>query len=88
MSVNEFKPMADNASVVNVGGVTIENTGDTVLVSGTIEFSRDEASVNQARDLAELFAKIADKLNADIKAGLVSEGPEEGAVTKVANPFA
>lgn len=87
MSVVNFKPLDDDASVANVGGISLENTGGSVLVSGSIELVRDANSVANARELSEMFAKIADKLEADIDAGLSTDEPDEGAVTEVANPF-
>lgn len=87
MSVENFKPLDDDASVANVGGISLENTGGSVLVTGSIEFVRDVNSVANARELSELFAKIAEKLEIDIEAGLSADELDEGAVTEVANPF-
>lgn len=87
MNAIEFKPLEDAESVVNVGGLSIENGSDTLLVNGSLELARDEKSIERARQLAELFSKIANKLDADVKAGLTSDPVEEGAVTEVSNPF-
>ena len=87
MSAIEFKPLEDADSVVNIGGLSIENGSDTLLVNGSLELDRDEKSIERARQLAELFSKIANKLDADVKAGLTSDPVEEGAVTEISNPF-
>jgi len=87
VSAIEFKPLEDADSVVNIGGLSIENGSDALLVNGSLELTRDEESIGRARQLAELFSKIANKLDADIKAGLTSDTVEEGAVTEISNPF-
>ncbi|WP_315920895.1 hypothetical protein [Mesorhizobium sp. SP-1A] len=87
MSAIEFKPLEDADSVISIGGLSVENGSDTLLVNGSLELARDEKSIERARQLAELFSKIANKLDADVKAGLTSDLVEESAVTEISNPF-
>jgi hypothetical protein len=87
VKTSDFKPLEDFTSVANFGGLTVENGLDSLLVTGTLELNRDEVSIERARQLADLFARIANKLDADVRDGLVTAPDDEGSITEISNPF-
>lgn len=87
MKISDFKPLEDMNSVVNIGGLSIENGLDSLLVTGAVELSRDEASVERALQLANLFSIIASKLDADVKNGVLATSDDDDSVTEISNPF-
>ena len=79
-----FVPYANEADVLQVGGLTIENRLDRITIDGDIDLTMDQAGLEQARALYQLLGKAVAKLEAqrDLPAKLAA--PKVG---KAANPF-
>lgn len=86
MTEVEFKPLSDDSSVVSIGGLAMENAANAVLVTGSLELSLDNLSVERARKLSSLFSLVADQIEAHLKVG-VDDGVDEDAVVEIKNPF-
>jgi hypothetical protein len=83
MKKPKFKPYANEAEVVEIGGLTLENRLDRISVSGDVDLTLDQTGLAQARLLHGLLGEIVAKLEArELPASLP---PPD--VTKVGNPF-
>lgn len=79
-----FKPFANEADVVEIGNLMLENRLDRITVSGDIDLTADQAGLAAARSLHELLGKVVAALEArDLPETLP---PPE--VKRVDNPFA
>ena len=82
-----IKPFADDEAASAIGGLNIENGTDRVVVSGSVEITRDQAGLERARELK----RLADDLVAELEAG---DAPQQFAAAQTArtdeidNPFA
>lgn len=82
-----IKPFEDNEAAASIGDLSIENGSTKVIISGSVEITRDQRGLELARGLKQL----ADNLVARLENG---NPPQEFAATKaasvdqVANPFA
>ena len=82
-----IKPFADDEAASAIGGLNIENGTDRVVVSGSVEITRDQAGLARARELK----RLADDLVAELEAG---DAPQQFAAAQPArtdevdNPFA
>ena len=47
-----IKPFGDDSSSVGIGGLTVENGLDRVVLYGSLEITRDRAGLGLARELA------------------------------------
>jgi hypothetical protein len=79
-----FTPYANEADVLQVGGLTIENRLDRITIDGDIDLTMDQAGLEHARELYQLLGKAVAKLEAqrDLPAQLPA-----AKVDKAANPF-
>ena len=84
MKPTTFEPFANEADVVFVGELMIENRLDRITLSGNVDLTADKAGLHKARQLHQLLGAIVGKLEA---AGLPATLPPPS-VTKVKNPFA
>lgn len=81
---NSFVPFANEADVLQVGGLTFENRLDRITLSGDIDLTADQAGLAAARVLHELLGKVVAALEArELPARLP---PPD--VKRVDNPFA
>jgi hypothetical protein len=79
-----FVPFANEADVITVGNLTLENRLDRVTVSGDVDLTADQQGLAAARALQALLAAVVAQLEArDLPARLPPP-----AVGKVDNPFA
>ena len=79
-----FTPYANEADVLQVGGLTIENRLDRITIDGDIDLTMDQAGLSHARELYQLLGAALARLEAQ------RDLPEQlppAAVTKTANPF-
>ena len=60
-----IKPFGDDSSSVGIGGLTVENGLDSVVLYGSLEITRDRAGLGLARELAELLNAAVAVLSAD-----------------------
>jgi hypothetical protein len=79
-----FEPFANEADVVFVGELMIENRLDRITLSGNVDLTADQAGLHKARQLHRLLGAVVGKLEAaDLPATL-----PPASVTTVKNPFA
>lgn len=84
MKPTAFDPFANEAEVVFVGELMIENRLDRVTLNGNVDLTADKAGLDKARQLHQLLGEIIGKLDAaDLPATLPP--PSVGTVK---NPFA
>ncbi|CAN5330913.1 hypothetical protein BH10PSE16_BH10PSE16_28650 [soil metagenome] len=80
-----FKPYANEADVLRIGELEIENRLDRVTLTGDMVLTRDKVGLALARELQALAAGIVKALEAD-KA--LPDVVEIKATATVKNPFA
>lgn len=82
-----FEPFADDAAVRTVGGLSFENGTARIALHGTLDITRDEAGLAQARLLRETLQAIERALEkADLPERIAAAG--EAPPRTVKNPFA
>ncbi|MFC5521427.1 hypothetical protein [Polaromonas jejuensis] len=81
----EFKPYANEADVLRIGDLEIENRIDRVSLTGDVVLTKDKAGLTLAKELQSLIGGIVKALEAE------KQLPETVALKKtdtVKNPFA
>ena len=81
----QFKPYANEADVLRVGEMEIENRLDRVTLTGDVVLTRDKAGLALARELLAIVGGVVKALEAD------KELPDAVKVKEtrtVKNPFA
>lgn len=82
-----IKPFADDESTSSIGDLSVENGTTAVVISGSLEVTRDKAGLKRAQALKQLADELVATLEAasDLQAKVTSprEQPDE-----VTNPFA
>ena len=81
-----MKPFADDTASTTIGELAAENGTGAVILSGSLEITRDKAGLKRAHALKALADAICAKLEADD----LPDHVEVAAATtdNVANPFA
>ncbi len=79
----KFVPYANEADVLTIGRLSIENRVDRVTFSGDVDLTADQAGLADARALHALLGEIVARLEAQ---ELPAELPPPS-VTTVVNPF-
>jgi len=82
--MKEFKPYANEAQVLHIGGLQIENRLDRITISGDVDLTRDAAGLANANALHALLKRVVAALEA--APDLPGRLPEPD-TKKVANPF-
>lgn len=59
----KFIPYANEADVLHIGGLTIENRVDRITIAGDIDLTLDQAGQADARALHKLLADVLAKLD-------------------------
>lgn len=80
-----FIPYANEADVLTIGRLTIENRLDRITLSGDLDLTADQAGLADARALQRLLGDVVKQLEA--QQDLPPQLPPP-AVETVANPFA
>ncbi len=81
--MSKFIPYANEADVLTIGRLQIENRVDRITISGDVDLTADQAGLADARALHKLLGDVVAKLAAqDLPAKLPPP-----AVKTVANPF-
>jgi hypothetical protein len=80
----KFVPYANEADVLRIGGLTIENRLDRITIDGDIDLTMDRKGLEDARALHQLLGAALARLEGqkDLPAALAAP-----AAKKVANPF-
>lgn len=60
----KFIPYANEADVLQIGGLTIENRVDRITIAGDIDLTLDQTGQTHARALHKLLADVLAKLEA------------------------
>ncbi|RBB32375.1 hypothetical protein DPV79_38695 [Burkholderia reimsis] len=85
----EFKAFADDSTVVNIHGdsFTVTNDPSCIVLSGTLELTRDKAGLAAALVLQQTISDILDVLQRDL--ALPAHVPDEphAPTGKIKNPF-
>jgi hypothetical protein len=63
--MDDFKPFGNEADVVTVGNLSIENRLDRVTLQGDVELTRDRRGLALARELHAVLAATLKTLEAD-----------------------
>ena len=79
-----FMPFADEFSVWQSGGLSIENGTREVVLHGAVAFGPDRMSAARAREIAKVMLAVAERIEAGVPEG--SE-PASACVDIVPNPF-
>jgi len=61
---NTFVPYANEADVLNIGHLTIENRVDRITISGDVDLTADRPGLDDARALHRLLGDIVARLEA------------------------
>lgn len=78
-----FVPFANEADVLHVGNLTIENRIDRITLDGDVDLTLDKAGLAKAKQLHQLLGDVVANMEA---APLPDRLPAPGAKT-VGNPF-
>jgi hypothetical protein len=81
----EFVPYANEADVLRIGGLEIENRIDRVSMTGDVVITKDKAGLALAKELQSLVGDIVKALEADKQLPVTVELK---ATETVKNPFA
>lgn len=81
----EFEPYANEADVLRIGDLEIENRVDRVSLTGDVVFTKDKAGLALAKELQSLLNGVVKALEAE---KLLPETVELKAAKIVKNPFA
>ena len=81
----EFEPYANEADVMRIGDLEIENRVDRVSLTGDVVLTKDKAGLALAKELQSLIGRIVSALEAEKK---LPATVELKAVETVKNPFA
>ena len=81
----EFEPYANEADVLRIGDLEIENRVDRVSLTGDVVLTKDKAGLKLAKELQSLIGRIVSALDAEKQ---LPETVELKLVGTVKNPFA
>lgn len=83
MGKTRFTPYANEADVLNIGALAIENRVDRVSLHGAVDLTRDQQGLARARALHALLGAVLAQLESEaLPAALPTPQTK-----KVANPF-
>jgi hypothetical protein len=81
--MRKFVPYENEADVLDIGGLQIENRLDRITISGDVDLTADQAGLARARALQRLLGDVVAALEArPLPASLPPAASE-----RVANPF-
>lgn len=61
----KFLPYANEADVLRIGGLTIENRVDRITIAGDIDLTLDQAGQADTRALHKLLADVLARMDAE-----------------------
>lgn len=62
--MSKFVPYANEADVLNIGRLSIENRLDRITISGDVDLTADQAGLADARALHALLGEVVARLEA------------------------
>jgi hypothetical protein len=80
----EFEPYANEADVLRIGDLEIENRIDRVSLTGDVVLTKDQVGLAMAKELQSLVGRIVKALEAEKQ---LPESVELKAAMMVKNPF-
>lgn len=83
--VNQFKPYANEADVLRIGDLEIENRVDRVTLTGDLVLTKDKSGLALAKELQSLIGRVVKVLQAEKQ---LPEIVELKAAETIKNPFA
>jgi len=81
----DFKPYANEADVLRIGDLEIENRIDRVTLTGDVVLTKDQAGLSLAKELQLLIGRVVMALEAEKQ---LPETVELKVTGTVKNPFA
>jgi len=81
----DFKPYANEADVLRIGDLEIENRIDRITLTGDVVLTKDRAGLALAKELQALIGRVVKALEAE---KLLPETVELKVTETVKNPFA
>ena len=81
----KFKPYDNEADVLRIGDLEIENRVDRVTITGDVVLTKDKAGLALAKELQSLIDSVVTALEAEKK---LPDAVELKAAKTVKNPFA
>lgn len=82
-----IKPFADDEAASSIGDLAIENGTERVVISGSVEITRDQAGLERARALKQLADGLVAELERSTPPLMVAVA-RMASVDEVDNPFA
>ena len=83
-----FVPFANEADVIGIGDLTLENRLDRITIAGDVDLTADVAGLAHARRLHAVLGEIVAALEARASAGELPEQLPPPEVKTIDNPFA
>jgi len=82
--MEHFKPYANEADVLRIGALEVENRTDRVSLTGDVVLTRDRVGLALAKELQALLGEVVKALEADKS---LPEKVQTKPVQSVRNPF-
>jgi hypothetical protein len=82
-SPSPFSPFANEADVIQIGQLTLENRLDRVSLHGDLDLTRDKQGLAQAKQLHALLSRVLEQLEAEP----LPDSLPPPVVATVPNPF-
>ena len=83
-----FRPFADDAAALTIGGLTVENGPYRVGLSGSLDVARDRQGLDHARAIRAALDAVVVALEAEAVLPAKAPAPARAKTTRVPNPFA
>lgn len=81
--MSAFAPFMDEASVLTLDGLTMENRFDRIEIYGNVQITRDKSGLALARELKQVLDAAVRTLESEtLPEQIIEKAPE-----KVRNPF-
>ena len=80
---SRFVPYANEADVIEIGGLTIENRLDRITLAGDVDLTRDKAGLDKARLLHQVLSEVV----ATLEAAPLPDVLPAPSTSTVPNPF-
>ena len=81
----KFKPYDNEADVLRIGDLEIENRVDRVTITGDVVLTKDKAGLELAKELQSLIGRVVKALEVEKQ---LPDAVELKAAKTVKNPFA